>query len=109
MICRKCGAENSAEDSTCKECGASLIKEEKTELSKEYKPLGVWTYLGYEILFALPVVGLVSLLFLVLGGTGNRNLKNFATSYLCKMIILVIIVIILFLTGVLSVANLLYL
>ena len=109
MICRKCGTENHEYSSYCKICGAPLPKEEMGEVSKAHKVIGTWTYLGFEILFAIPVVGLVSLLFLALGGTDNENLRNFARAYLCKMLIVVIIVAVLFLTGIISITDLLYL
>ena len=108
MICKKCGTENKDGSSFCKECGTPLPAEEETEYSKE-ETVSVWGYLGYQILFLIPVIGLVVLLFLTLGGTDNRNIRNFATAYLCKIFILMIIVIIMFVTGVVSITDLLYL
>lgn len=109
MICKKCGTENREGSSFCKECGAPLQADEEVEDTKVPKAVSVWTYLGYQILFLIPVVGLVTLLFLTLGGTDNRNIRNFAIAYLCKIFILIIIAIIMFVTGVMSVADLLYL
>lgn len=105
MICRKCGADNKDTNSFCVECGAPMIHEK--ESSRAYKPLGVLAYLGYEILFMIPVVGLVSLLYLALGGTENKNLKNFAGFWLCKILIFIVIAAVLFLTGVISIDDLL--
>lgn len=109
MICKKCGTVNREGSSFCRECGRPLAAEEEVETSKEYAAISVWTYLGYQILFWIPVIGLVSLLFLALGGTDNKNIKNFAIAYLCKTFILAIIVAIIFITGVVSVTDLLYL
>lgn len=110
MICRKCGADNKSTNLFCVECGApfELLKED-TENSKEHKPIRVLAYLGYDILFMIPVIGLVSLLYLALGGTENTNLKNYAISWLCKMLIAIVIVVIVFLTGLASIEDLLYL
>ena len=99
MICKKCGMENRDGSSFCKECGTPLQTEEETDYLKE-ETISVWKYLGYQILFLIPVVGLVILLFLALGGTNNRNIRNFAAAYLCKIVILIIIVIIMFVAGI---------
>lgn len=59
----------------------------------DYTPISMWGYFGYEILFAIPLVGFICLLIFSLGGTKNINLRNFARSYFCFFIILVILVI----------------
>ena len=64
-------------------------------LPGEYRPLSMWAYFGYQLLFSIPLVGFVCLLIFSFGGTHNRNLKNFARSYFCLFIIAVILVIIL--------------
>ena len=64
-------------------------------LPEEYRPLSMWAYFGYQLLFSIPLVGFVCLLIFSFGGTHNRNLKNFARSYFCLFIIAVILVIIL--------------
>ena len=60
----------------------------------KYKPIGAWGYVLYELLFAIPLVGFIFLLVFSLGGTKNENLKNFARSFLCWMLIGLIISII---------------
>lgn len=62
----------------------------------EYKPISMWGYFGYEILFSIPIIGFIVLLVYAFGGTRNINLKNFARSYFCLFIIAMIIFIILF-------------
>lgn len=64
-------------------------------IPEEYKPISMWGYFGYEILFSIPCVGLVMLLIFSFGGTKNKNLKNFARSYFCFMIVAAIIIAIL--------------
>ncbi len=59
--------------------------------SEEYRPLGMWEYFGYEILFSIPCVGLIMLLIFSFGGTRNINLRNFARSYFCYAIVILVI------------------
>ena len=68
----------------------------------EYKPISMWGYFGYQILFSLPCIGFIFLLIFALGGTSNINLKNFARSYFCFMIIITVLVISLISSGLLT-------
>ena len=65
-----------------------------SDIPFEYKPISMWGYFGYEILFSIPVVGFILLLVFAFGGTQNINLKNFARSYFCFLIIAVVLLII---------------
>lgn len=65
---------------------------DENSIPEEYRPISMWGYFGYQILFAIPCVGLIMLLVFVFGGTKNKNLKNFARSYFCMLIIGVILV-----------------
>ena len=72
-------------------------RKQKTQISdipEEYKPISMWGYFGYEILFSIPLVGLILLLVFSFGGAKNKNLRNFARSYFCFLIVVVIICII---------------
>lgn len=55
--------------------------------------------LGYEILFSIPIVGFIVLLVFSFGGTKNVNLRNFARSYFCFLIVIVIFAIIVAIIG----------
>ena len=66
---------------------------------EEYKPISAWGYFGYEILFSIPVIGFIFLLIFALGGTRNINLKNFARSYFCVLIICIVFLAIAFALG----------
>lgn len=68
---------------------------DKDNIPEEYKPISMWGYFGYEILFSLPIIGVILLIVFSLGGTKNVNLKNFARSYFCIIIIISIVLIIL--------------
>ena len=63
----------------------------ESNIPEEYKPIGMWGYFGYQILFAIPLVGFILLIVFAFGGSKNRNLRNFARSYFCWLIILLII------------------
>ena len=59
----------------------------------------MWGYFGYQILFAIPLIGFIFLLIYALGGTSNINLRNFARSYFCALIIVLVIIIFLAFSG----------
>ena len=68
-------------------------------LSPEYRPISMWGYFGYEILFSIPIVGFILLLVFSFGGTKNVNLRNFARSYFCLLILVVIFAIVVAIIG----------
>lgn len=53
-----------------------------TQLPPALKPLGAWGFLGYGLLFMIPLVGLVFALVFALGGTTRVCLKNYARGAL---------------------------
>ena len=53
-------------------------------------PLSPWAYIGYMILFGLPIIGFIMMIVYACG-TGNVNRKNFAKAYLILIIIGVIL------------------
>ena len=57
----------------------------------EYKPISMWGYFGYEILFNLPIIGFIILVVMCFAAK-NRNVKNFARSYFCFLIIVLVLV-----------------
>ena len=62
-------------------------------IPEEYRPISMWGYFGYEILFSIPIVGFILLIVFSVGGTKNMNLRNFARSYFCFLIIALILVV----------------
>jgi uncharacterized membrane protein YvbJ len=109
MKCSSCGFENEENAKFCKQCGAPLGAQQTqppqyaqqapaydpNNVPEEYKPISMWGYFGYELLFNIPLVGFILLLVFSFGGTKNHNLKNFARSYFCMLILVLIIAIIL--------------
>lgn len=73
---------------------APVSKPATPEIPPEYKPLRGWAYFGWQLLFAIPVVGLVLLIVFACGGTHNINLRNFARSYFCAMLVGVILTVV---------------
>lgn len=65
----------------------------------EYRPISMWGYFGYSILFVIPLLGLILIIVFSVGGTRNINLRNFARSYFCWLIIGVILFAIIFAIG----------
>lgn len=65
---------------------------------EEYRPISMWGYFGYTILFAIPVVGLI-LAIVWSFSNANINRRNFARSQFCWLIIWLVIVIIVAASG----------
>ena len=63
----------------------------KEQLPAKFKPLGAWAYFGFSLLFAIPVIGWIVLLVLALGGGTNLNLRNYARSYFCALLVMLIL------------------
>ena len=67
---------------------------------EQFRPLSPWGYLGYSILFAIPVVGLILLIVFSLSDA-NINRRSFARSFFCGMLLGLILFVVLLLTGLL--------
>ena len=68
---------------------------DKSQIPEEYRPISMWGYFGYEILFSIPVIGFIFLLIFALGAK-NVNKKNFAFSYFCYTIICLVVFVVIF-------------
>lgn len=75
---------------------------ENNNIPEKYRPITMWGYFGLEILFSIPIIGTVFLLIYALGGNKNENVKNFARSYFCFLIIALLVAAILVATGLVS-------
>ena len=69
----------------CPNCGNKINEEEL--LNYEYKPISMWGYFGYQLLFMIPFIGSLALLIVALT---HKNI-NFARSYFCVSIIVLIL------------------
>lgn len=63
-------------------------------IPEKYRPISAWGYFGYQILFSIPLIGIILLIVFALSDS-NINRRNFARSYFC-VFVLIIIVLILF-------------
>jgi hypothetical protein len=68
-------------------------------LPEEYRPLSPWTYFGLDILYGIPIVGWIFLIIHAVGA-GNVNRRNFARSFFCVYVVIIIAVIVCALAGV---------
>ncbi|MBO7355823.1 MAG: hypothetical protein J6U50_04255 [Lachnospiraceae bacterium] len=79
------------------------------QIPDNYKPISPWGYLGYSILFAIPVLGLI-LLIVFSFSDANINRRNYARSIWCALLLGVIITVILvILAAVLGISIMSYL
>lgn len=130
MRCTNCGTECKENETFCPVCGkvfssaatssnysgngysgggysrndysGSSYSNSEDYIPPEYKPISMWGYFGYELLFSIPCIGFVILLVFAFGGTQNVNLKNFARSYFCFTIVFVVLVVLLSSCGALA-------
>lgn len=67
-------------------------------LPPELEPLSAWAYVGYSILYAIPVIGLI---FLIVFSISDKNInrRSFSRSYFCMAILLIVVVTVLAVTG----------
>ena len=68
---------------------------DNSNIPEEYRPISMWGYFGYEILFSIPIVGFICLIVFAIGAK-NVNKKNFARSYFCYTIIVCLVAIVIF-------------
>lgn len=118
MFCSNCGAQNQEEAVFCRNCGFHLknenpdyaadgyglekrifVPEGERMPEEKYKPIGMWGYFGYQLLFAVPLVGFVFLIVFAFGGTKNVNVKNFARSYFCMLIVWILVLVLILAAG----------
>lgn len=103
MFCTNCGTNNPDTNTACSTCGKPLTPvrgyapaqpaytQPSASIPPEYKPIGTWGYVGYNLLFSIPVVGLILVIVFACGSSGNVNVKNYARSFLCALLIGVIL------------------
>lgn len=109
MNCPNCGALVETGEVFCKNCGAQLTntavaapKQPEApapiRIPSQYKPLGAWGYVGYSLLFSIPIVGFICLLVFSFNDS-NLNRRSYARSYWCALLLAFIIAIALVVIG----------
>ena len=63
------------------------------QLPAKFRPLSPWAYFGYNLLFAIPIVGFI-LLIVFSCSSENINRRNYARSFWCVLLLAVIIAVI---------------
>lgn len=59
---------------------------------EQFRPLSPWAYVGYTLLFILPIIGQIALLVFTFSD-GNINRRSFARSYWCYLLLAAIVVV----------------
>ena len=72
---------------------------ENNNIPAQYKPISAWGYVGYQLLFNIPLVGFILLIIFAFDNE-NINRKNFARSYFCAFLIAIIFIAIVLIIGV---------
>lgn len=67
--------------------------------NNQYRLLSPWAYVGYGILFTLPVIGWILAIVFALNDD-NLNRRNFARGYGCMVLVVVILSIVWMVMGV---------
>ena len=62
-------------------------------IPNEYRPLSAWAYFGYNILFAIPLLGFIMLIVFAFDSS-NINRRNYARSFFCAYLVAIIILIV---------------
>ncbi len=65
----------------------SVYEMKEENLPSKFRPLSMWEYFGYQILFSIPIVGFVFLIYFSFFNNKNINRRNFARSYFCFIVI----------------------
>ena len=72
--------------------------ENQPQYSDRYAHISAWGYFGYQLLFSIPIIGLIALICCALFAH-NLNLRSFARSYFCGFIVAVVLIVILISVG----------
>lgn len=63
---------------------------ENQNIPNEYRVLSPWAYFGYNLLFSIPIIGLIMAIVFACDSS-NLNRRNYARSFFCGLLIAVII------------------
>ena len=66
-----------------------IISEEN--IPEQYKPITMWGYLGYQIVFSIPIIGWIILLVFAFSKDENINIQNSARSYIIFLIMSIVL------------------
>lgn len=74
------------------------MSEENINIPNEYRPLSAWGYIGYSLLFRIPLAGFIFAIVFALDDTyiARRNYARSNLLFLLILIILALLIIIIF-------------
>lgn len=90
MNCSNCGGFMQDGTNFCTNCGHHIVP---TQIPIEYKPITTWGYVGYYVLYQIPIVGFILMLVNAFGSNTNVHLKNLSRCYLILYVISFVLVI----------------
>ncbi len=67
--------------------------------AEQFRPLSAWGYVGYGLLFSIPLVGFI-LLIVFSFNDDNYNRRGYARSYFCWMLIAIVLILVLTFLGI---------
>ena len=107
MYCQKCGAEIPQGHKFCGECGQAVSSVEyvyvqsepiiKYVVPEENKPISSWGYVGFEVLFAIPFVGIIAAI--ILSFNKNINIRNLAQAVWCALLAAILLFVVIGIVG----------
>ena len=94
MNCPNCGAPVQPDKAFCENCGARITApapapQQPIAIPSSYKPLSPWAYIGWSLVYSIPIVGFV---FLIVNSfrKDNLNRRNYTRSFWCALLIVLI-------------------
>ena len=69
-------------------------------IPEEYQPLTIGKFIGFQILFAIPCVGLILAIVFACGAVKNKNLVNWARAQLIILGVVIAIYVLLMILGI---------
>ena len=63
---------------------------DNSNIPREYKPISAWGYFGYNILFSIPIVGIICLIIFSFDSS-NINRRSYARSFFIIYLIISIV------------------
>ena len=97
-LCPTCHKPTNKNYQYCVHCGNNIQKVAKptaqiktvSVLPPGYAPISAWGYAGYQLLFSIPIIGFIFLIVFACAHD-NINVRSFARSYFCILLIALII------------------
>ncbi|MBQ7922023.1 MAG: zinc ribbon domain-containing protein [Clostridia bacterium] len=90
-VCPHCGAPVRGEATFCGNCGNAL-RIGFAPMQQNVDTMGIFDYILMMILFTLPIVGVILMLYWSFSSSTGINKKNFARAYLVLYIIQIVVI-----------------